>query len=134
MNKLLKLYASFRPFNDREAWGIFKIAAFGEAIGWTLLISGILISKYLTPKSTIAVQIAGHMHGTLFLLYIAMTLLVAPSLRWNITKTLFAGLMSVPPYGTLMFEVWQSHVRQKNRRKQLFSMCYYNKALRLRSA
>jgi integral membrane protein len=113
------LYLNFRPFSDKEAWGIFKIAAFGEAIGWTLLISGILISQYLTPGNNIAVQIAGHMHGTFFIIYIAIALVVAPSMRWKPLKILIAGLMSIPPYGTLMFELWQSHNRKQQRRQYL---------------
>ena len=128
MNKALKLYMSFRPFSDHEAWGIFKIAAIGEAIGWTMLISGILISKYITPGNNVAVEIAGHLHGTLFLIYIVIVITVAPSLRWSPIKALIAGLMSIPPYGTLMLELWESHNRKQLKRKALVTM-YYTKLL-----
>lgn len=129
MNRIVYAYKSFRPFSDPEAWGIFKIAAIGEACGWTLLITGILIGKYLTPHSNIAVQIAGHMHGTLFLIYIVLVLVVAPSLKWSLTRTLFAGLMSVPPYGSLMFELYEAHRRESKKRKFLLSSYCYTKLL-----
>lgn len=119
MTRLLRAYLNFRPFTETEAWAIFKIAAFGEAIGWTLLISGILVGKYLTPHSTIAVQIAGHMHGSLFIIYIVIALVVSPSIRWKPGRILVAGLMSIPPYGTLMFELWQSHNRKQHKRQYL---------------
>jgi integral membrane protein len=129
MYKLLNAYYNFRPFSDHEAWGIFKIGAIAEACGWTMLICGILISKYITPGNSVAVNIAGHMHGTLFLIYIVGVLLVGPSLRWNIGKTLLAGLMSAPPYGSLMFELWESHNRKQAKRMELVSRYYYAKAI-----
>ncbi|HET8991889.1 MAG TPA: DUF3817 domain-containing protein [Candidatus Saccharimonadales bacterium] len=119
MSRLYYGYLKFRPFTDHEAWLIFKLAAYLEAIGWTLLIGGILVSKYLTPHSTIAVQIAGHMHGTLFILYIAAVAVASPSLHWKPVRIILAGLMSVPPYGTLFFEFWQSHLRQRQQRQYL---------------
>lgn len=119
MKRLLELYLSFRPFSDSEAWVLFKIAAILEACGWTILISGILISKYLTPNSTVAVNLAGHLHGTLFLIYIACVLTVTPSLRWKPLRIIVAGLMSVPPYGSLLFELCQAHNRYQDARWQL---------------
>ena len=35
-----------------------------------------------------------------------------PSLRWSPKRTLIAGLVSVPPYGTLVFEQWVAHKRR----------------------
>jgi len=101
-----------RYFTDAEAWNIFRLAAFGEAFGWTLLISGILYKYYVTPGNNVPVEIVGQIHGTLFILYIAAVVVMHPSLRWSPRQTIIAGLMSVPPYGTLAFEKWTAHKRQ----------------------
>lgn len=92
---------------------MFRLAAIAEAVGWTLLISGILIGKYLMPTNDIAVQLAGHTHGILFLLYIVAAVVMYPSQRWSRWRTLIAIVASVPPYGTLIFEQWEAHRRRR---------------------
>jgi integral membrane protein len=104
-------------FTDREAWDFFRVAAFGEAIGWTTLISGIVISRYLTHGSTTAVDIAGQIHGTIFLIYLAAVLAFSSSLRWSRKQTLIALLASIPPYGTLVFEKYIAYLRQREAHK-----------------
>lgn len=104
-------YRQFKPFSDSEAWMLFKLAAFGEAVGWTLLISGILYERTSLPWHQYSVLLAGRVHGMLFLLYICAALLLAPSLRWSFFRSLLAGLCSVPPYGSLLYEQWEAHRR-----------------------
>ncbi len=99
-------------FTDREAWNLFRLAAFGEAFGWTLLISGIVFKHYVTPGNNIPIDIAGQIHGTIFLIYIVAVIVLHPSLRWSPKRTLIAGLCSVPPYGTLVFEQWEARRRR----------------------
>jgi len=103
-------YAQF--FTDHEAWNLFRLAAFGEAFGWTLLISSIVFKHYVTPGNNIPIDIAGQIHGTLFLIYIAAVVVLHPSLRWTPRRTLIAGLLSMPPYGTLAFEQWEARRRR----------------------
>jgi integral membrane protein len=112
MKKLFSVYRSFRPFTEQEAWALFKLAAITEACGWTLLITGILVSRYITPGSNIPVLLAGRTHGVLFAVYILAVLLLSPSLRWSWPRTIIAGAASVPPYGSLLFELWASEDRQ----------------------
>lgn len=102
-----------RYFTDNEAWKLFRLAAFGEAFGWTLLISSILFKHYVTPTSNIPIEIAGQIHGTLFLIYIAGVFVLHPSLHWSPRRTLIAGLVSIPPYGTLVFEQWEAKQRHQ---------------------
>jgi integral membrane protein len=109
---IIDRYKNFRPFTDEEAWALFKIAAFGEACGWSLLISGILFKYFITPDSNIPVLLAGQIHGILFFIYITAVFLLSPSLKWSNRQTLSAGLCSVPPYGSLAFELWASHQRK----------------------
>jgi integral membrane protein len=120
MRAALRAYRNFRPFTDEEAWMLFKLAAFGEAIGWTLLITGIILTDYVFGGNRIPVTLAGRTHGMLFLLYITAVLVLSPSLGWSWTKTFIAGLFSVPPYGTIIFEFWENRQR-KHRELKTFS-------------
>jgi integral membrane protein len=126
LSNLLKNYEKFKPFTEAEAWGLFRIAAISEAVGWTILISGILISRYLTPGSNFAVQLAGHSHGVLFMIYISAVILLYPSQGWSLKRTLAAGLASIPPYGSLIFEQWASRKRMhKHFREKSALVTYY---------
>ena len=89
---------------------LFRIAAYGEVLGWTLLISGILIEK-LTGSHTY-VFIGGRVHGMLFFGYLAACVVLYPSLSWSRWRALFALAFSVPPYGTLVYEQWAVHKRR----------------------
>jgi integral membrane protein len=112
MNVLEKLEA-VRPFTDQEAWKLFRLAAIGEAVGWSLLISGVLFKHFVTPGNNAPVQVVGQIHGTLFLIYIAAVVALYSSLSWSRRRTIIAGLMSVPPYGSLVFEQWAAYQRQR---------------------
>jgi integral membrane protein len=112
MLDVLQKFERARPFTETEAWLLFRIAAVGEAVGWTLLISGILVGKYLTPGNGTALILAGRTHGMLFIMYIITSLGLYPCLNWSRGKALIAAIFSVPPYGTLVFEwyaSWQRH-------------------------
>lgn len=104
MKRVLQGYFGFRPFSDEEAWFLFRLAAFAEAFGWTLLIIGIVLKRYVMHGNNAPVMIAGQIHGTLFLLYIAAAVIATPSMGWPVWKILLAGASSVPPYGSLVFE------------------------------
>lgn len=108
----LRPTAAWQFFTDQEAWRLFRLAAIGEAVGWTLLITGILIGKVVTPGNADAVQIAGQLHGILFITYLLVALATGPSLRWSAKRMVVAVLASVPPYATLVFEQWAARRRR----------------------
>jgi len=112
INALLDKLERTRPFTDQEAWTYFKIAAIGEAFGWSLLISGILFKYFVTPGNNTPVLIVGQLHGTLFLIYIVAVISLYSSLRWSRKRTIIAGLASIPPYGSLVFEQWAAYKRR----------------------
>lgn len=126
MLKLLHRFETARPFTEREAWLLYRIAAFSEAIGWTLLIAGILIEKYLTPGNDTAVLIAGNIHGTIYLCYFAAALVLYPSLGWSRWRGIAATLAGIPPYGSLLFEMWSSHKRKSHGFKTYRHYLLYN--------
>jgi integral membrane protein len=113
----LERFEKKRPFNDSAAWFLFKVAAFSEAFGWTLLITGILIKRYITPSSNLPVLIAGRMHGVFFFIYIIAAIGLYTSLRWSRKRVFIAALASVPPYGSLFFEQWAAYKRRAEKRK-----------------
>lgn len=103
---------ALRPFSEAEAWWLFKTTALSEAVGWTLLIIGVVIRQTNLPGSAWAVPVAGQIHGTIFLIYFAILLATYSSLRWSRKKFLLAAISGVPPYGTFVFELWAARVRR----------------------
>jgi integral membrane protein len=131
---LINKYKRFTPFTDKEAWGLFRMAAIAEAVGWTLLIIGILLSDYVFVGSRVPVAIAGRVHGTLFLVYITATLVLSPSQGWSIKRTIIAGVASVPPYGSLLFEQWAAYKRNRRHLSKSISLSTYYNLARLKNA
>lgn len=105
MINLIERFESYRTFTTNEAWGIFKVTALAEAVGWTMLITGLAINHFNLPGSAIAVPIAGQIHGTIFIVYFMALIFIYPSLRWSRAKTILAFVAGVIPYGTLIFEL-----------------------------
>jgi integral membrane protein len=98
-------------FTESEAWGLFRLAAIGEAVGWSLLISGIILRHFLASNDPVV--IAGQIHGMLFFCYAVAALGLYPNLHWSRSRAFCALLASVPPYGSLLFEQWASYQRDK---------------------
>ncbi len=107
----LEKFERLELFSEREAWMLFRVAAFGEGIGWSLLGSAVLFGNRVLPHGD-AVKIAGQVHGTLFLLYLAITCAAYASLGWSRKRTIIAAAASIPPFGTLVFERWEAYRRQ----------------------
>jgi integral membrane protein len=125
LDDLIKSYENFTPFTESEAWGLFRIAAIAEAIGWSMLIVGILLGQYVFVGSRVPVAIAGRIHGTLFLLYIAASILLYPSQGWSKRRTIISGFASIPPFGSLMFEQWAAYMRNRQNLSRSLSLTFY---------
>jgi len=111
VHRLLRRFEAARPFTEDEAWLLFRLVAYAEALGWTLLIAGIAVERYLTPGNNTAVLIAGQMHGMIFFAYLVAAVGLYPSLGWPRWQGALALLCSVPPYGTLGYELWAARRR-----------------------
>ena len=108
-----KAYAGLdNIFTDKEAWGLFKIAAIVETFGWTCLIFGIVSVKLQLPFNDTYLAVAGSIHGILYLFYLFIVIFTHRSLKWSVWRFIFAELISVVPYGALVFEMWVSHRRK----------------------
>lgn len=127
MFALLRKFENARVFTDAEAWALFRAAAFGEAIGWTLLVVGIALEHATGNHAYVAV--AGRVHGMLFVAYMVAVVAFYPSLAWSRWKALFALALSVPPYGSLAFEQWAAWRRRAHGFKTYRQYLLYNRLL-----
>lgn len=114
---LKKAYAGLdNIFTDKEAWMLFRLAAFVETFGWTCLIFGIISVILKWPFNDSYIAVAGSIHGIMYLFYLFIVIFTHRSLSWSIWRFIFAELISVVPYGAWGLEIWVSH-RRKNGKK-----------------
>jgi integral membrane protein len=99
-------------FTDKEAWGLFRIAAFVETFGWTCLIIGITSVKLQWPQHEAILAVSGSIHGILYIFYIFIVIFAHRSMKWSFWRFLWAGAVSVVPYGALVFEAWVARRRK----------------------
>lgn len=83
----------------------FKILAIAEAFSWAALLTGMYF-KWIAGTTEIGVEIAGPIHGALFVAYGVAALVLWRLQRWPFIVALFAGLSAVFPFATIAFERW----------------------------
>jgi integral membrane protein len=84
---------------------LFKVVAVAEAVSWAGLLVGMYL-EHVAGTTDLGVRVFGPVHGGLFLAYVGLTLVVATRLRWGVRTTLVGLACSVPPFATLVFELW----------------------------
>lgn len=84
---------------------LFRGLAIAEAITWAALLSGMFL-KYVTETTELGVQVFGMVHGVVFIAYCLVTVLVATDQRWPLGRTALGLVAAVPPFATLLFEVY----------------------------
>lgn len=107
------VYNKTHWFTDKEAWGIYRLFAFGEAFGWTLLISAIVYRHLDLPQAASVITVAGRIHGMLFVCYFGAVLVTARSMGWGLWRIGFALAAGVPPYMSIVFEQIMAFRRRK---------------------
>jgi len=83
----------------------FRVVAFAEALSWAGLLTGMFF-KYVVDAGEQGVHVFGPIHGAVFVAYVVLALLAWWRLRWSIPTGLLALAASVPPFCTVLFEVW----------------------------
>jgi integral membrane protein len=83
----------------------FRAVAVAEAVSWALLLAGMFV-KWVLRTSELGVQLAGPVHGAVFVAYVAVALVAWRVLRWSPGTALLALAASVPPFTTVWFERW----------------------------
>lgn len=90
----------------RTTAGRFRFFAVLEALSWLGLLIGMAF-KYLPEEGNeIGVKIFGPVHGGIFILFLLTALLASRELEWDWKTTVLALLSSIPPFFTVLFEVW----------------------------
>lgn len=83
----------------------FRVVALAEAVSWALLLAGMFV-KWVLGTSELGVQIAGPVHGGVFVVYVLLALTAWKVLRWDLGTAALALVASVPPFATVWFERW----------------------------
>lgn len=112
--RIVTVYNHMHWFSDADAWMLFRLAAFTEAIGWTLLISAIASRRLGMPGADIAVSIAGTMHGVFFLCFFVFLLVTARSMAWGPWRIVAGLAAGNVPYASVVFERIMAWHRRKN--------------------
>lgn len=94
---------------------LFAVVAFFEAFTWAGLLVGMFL-KYVTGTTEMGVWLFGRLHGGAFMLYVAMTIVAAISLRWKWWVALLALLAAIPPLVTVPLEIWLHRTGRLRRR------------------
>lgn len=84
---------------------IFRILAVAEALSWAALLAGMYF-KWIAGTTELGVQVAGPIHGALFIAYGLTALALWRAQRWPFRVAVFAGLSAVFPFATVVFERW----------------------------
>ena len=112
--KVAKSYKALdNIFTDKEAWLLFRIAAFLETIGWVLLVTGIVFSVKKLPQHETVLALGGSIHGIFYIFYIFIIIFAHRSLKWGVMRFLVSGAVSTFPFGALIFEKWEAHRRKR---------------------
>ncbi|WP_327004250.1 DUF3817 domain-containing protein [Dactylosporangium sp. NBC_01737] len=90
---------------------VFRIAAIGEACSWLGLLVGMFF-KYVVVENEIGVKVFGPIHGAMFVAYLVALVWVARSERWSFLRFAVGAVASIPPFTTLLFELWVERVRR----------------------
>jgi integral membrane protein len=96
------LAVRLRPTSARA---IFRVIAVIEALTWVGLITGMVL-KYGPAQNQSGVHLFGPLHGAAFLAYLVCVLLVRSAFRWSRGLTLLALVCSVPPFASVVLELW----------------------------
>ncbi|WP_369139267.1 DUF3817 domain-containing protein [Modestobacter versicolor] len=91
--------------DPRTVARVFRVVAIAEAVSWVLLLAGMFV-KWVLGTSELGVQLAGPVHGAVFVAYVAVTLVAWRVLRWSPGTAVLALAASVPPLCTVWFERW----------------------------
>ncbi|KAF0835802.1 DUF3817 domain-containing protein [Nocardia caishijiensis] len=94
----------------------FRLFAVAEAITWVGLLIGMAfkwipnildkLGVLTDPQWVLGVKIFGPVHGTVFIVYVLVTLVVSRELEWSRRTLLLALGASIPPFATVWFERW----------------------------
>jgi integral membrane protein len=89
---------------------VFRLLAAAEAVSWAALLAGMFL-KWVTRTTELGVQLAGPVHGALFIGYGVSALVLWRLQRWPFRVAFLAALSAVFPFATVLFERWAGRSR-----------------------
>jgi integral membrane protein len=99
--------AGIRILVDMTARTFFRVVAIGEALSWAGLLIGMLVKYVITDGANeTGVHVFGPIHGAMFVIYVLTVLALFRHFGWSWFVTLVALGASIPPFATLVFEIW----------------------------
>jgi integral membrane protein len=103
--------------NFRTALARLRLVGFIEGISALLLFCVAMPWKYLVDfqSGTPVVTAVGTAHGFLWTVYIAAVLNAWIVQKWGIGRVLIAGLASIPPFATFIFDRSLKQEQDRNR-------------------
>ena len=84
---------------------LYRALALAEMATWTLLILGMVL-KYALKAGDWPVQVAGMVHGVVFVSYAVTAALVGVNQHWPLGRVAAAVATAVVPYATYPFDRW----------------------------
>jgi integral membrane protein len=85
----------------------FKLISIIEGISFLVLLFVAMPLKYVMDMP-LAVTYVGWVHGILFIIYIYVVFPTARKATWNFSKTFFALVASILPFGPFIFDRYLS--------------------------
>jgi integral membrane protein len=82
---------------------LFAIVATGEAITWSLLLSGLAVRAFGAAPDWL-IPLVGGTHGFMFLSYAVVATLVSVNQRWPLGRSFAAVALAVVPLATVPFD------------------------------
>ena len=90
--------------NSQLKWAKrFKWISLAEGLSFLLLLGIAMPLKYGFDMP-LAVKYLGWVHGALFVIYIDVVFPTALSLKWSFSRTFFARVAAVLPFGPFIFD------------------------------
>jgi integral membrane protein len=82
---------------------VYRTVSIAEALTWTALLVAML-ARYAFGAEVPFFFAIGLAHGAVFIAFVAATVVVGLNQRWRWWLIALAGLMAVPPYGTVVMD------------------------------
>lgn len=82
---------------------LYRRIALAEVVSWALLLIGMFL-KYVMETTDLGVRVFGIIHGTVFIAFCLITVLVWVNQRWTTRQGLLGLASAIPPFLTVWFE------------------------------
>lgn len=84
---------------------LFRVVATAESMSWAGLLVGMYF-KRVAETTELGVVIFAPIHGVIVLAYLVAVFYGRRAFGWDGRTALLAAFASVPPFGTIYFEIW----------------------------